>query len=167
VTIFLISGSGQGAGKTTLAHKLVGERFTYSLAGTLRNELKRLHPEYDWHNKTQAYKDNTQVTQYLIKSPGDPFRVLSLRQVLQEYGQEKCKNDPCHWVKKLVAKLVMEPGLSVIAVDDVRKICELEVLKQAFPNTYHMHIKHSSAIHEPIYESAELEEVADYVIYRK
>lgn len=163
MTIFLISGNGQGAGKTTLAKRLAGDRAVYSIAGILRQELKRLYPDYDWDNRTQAYKDNTLVTEYRAK---DPFKVLSLRQVMVEYGQQKCVGDPTHWVKKLVAHLAIQPALSVIAIDDVRKTCELEVLKRAFPNTYHFHVKWIGAIAEPIYEADALEAMADYVMIR-
>lgn len=166
MTIYLISGNGQGAGKTTLANRLVGPAATYAIADVMRKELAKLYSDYDWFNRVQDYKDNTRVTEYLPLSRSTPFKTFSLRQVMQDYGEEKCKGDSTFWAKKLVARLVTEPGLSVIAIDDVRKVGELETLKQAFPNTYHFHVKFPGAVAEPQYDGDALEAMADYVVSR-
>lgn len=166
MTIYLISGNGQGSGKTTLARRLVGDKAVWSIASALRKELATLFPEYDWENRVQHYKDNTLVPEYRpVRSA--PFKTFSLRDVMIAHGEAKCLGDPTYYAKKLVAKLVMQPGLSVIAIDDVRKTCEIETLKAAFPNTYHFHVKFSGAIAEPMCDGDALEACADYVVLRK
>lgn len=156
--IYLISGNGQGSGKTTLARKLVGEASVWSIASELRRDLRRLYPSYDWENKTQEYKDNTSI----IEQNG-----ATVRQVMIDFGQAHCRDDPNYWVKKLVARLASVPALSVVAVDDLRKSCELEYFKTFFPQNVHFHVRHESAIGEPMYDGAALEAVADYVCDRR
>ncbi len=154
--VYLISGSGQGSGKTTLARKLVAESAIFSIAGPMRRELKALYPGYDWFNKSQEYKENTPVTEY---------GGLPLRQVLIRYGEEQRKKDFRVWPRKLVAEMLVAPALSVAAIDDVRYLAELVLLKEAFPSAVHFHVHYYDAVKEAC-DTSELSEIADYICYR-
>ncbi len=158
IKIFAISGNGIGAGKSTLAKKLGQE--IWSLAGALRDELKHDYPAYDWYNKSQEYKANTRV-----KEEGK----RTVREVMIERGQVRCAEDALYWVRKLADKLEyvekMATGLKTVAIDDVRKISEIECLKERFPGqVVHFHLLTSTAVREPMFENDELCEVADYTI---
>lgn len=157
MVVYLISGSGSGAGKTTLAERLVGES-VYSIAGALRHDLKRLHPQYDWFNKSQDYKDNTLVPEY---------KNCTIRDVLLNHGQASSSSNATYWVDKLIGRLQYEVGKSVIAVDDVRKIVELEQFKVAFPHCYHFHVDYPDAKQEPHFDNDVLKLKADYVVKRR
>lgn len=158
MVVYLISGSGQGAGKTTLAERLVGPRAVCSIADEMRKELRRLHPSIDWNNKTQAYKANTIV-------PGG--QGLTVRMWLTNYGQKHAADNPSYWVDKLIKNLYCEVGKSFVAIDDVRKIEELDALKKAFPHSYHFHVDYSEAVAEPIFHSDTLKQRADYIVQRR
>lgn len=167
VVVYLISGNGMAAGKTTLAHKLVGESSTYALADVMRHELRKLYPSYDWFNKSQDYKDSTQVVELSEVDEKRGVQAPTVREVLIKYGQDKCREDPAYWAKKLVAYLCTQiVGKSVIAIDDVRKICELETLKKAFPNSHHFHVFYSNATPERIYDNEALQRMSDYSVIR-
>lgn len=159
MVIFAISGSGIGAGKTTLAKKFGHP--VWSLAGGLRYELSRIYPNYDWENRTQEYKDKT-----IVKEAGKK----TVRQVLIEHGQHVCATNPEHYVSILTERL--KGGLSpqpIVAIDDVRKVLEIEFLRSKFPNKNeftHLHIQWAGAIHEPEFENEQLAKIADYVIIR-
>lgn len=161
--IYLISGNGQGAGKTTLAEKLVGLDSVYSVAGSMRKELMRLYPGYDWENRTQVYKDTTLVPEYVIaglkKAP-------TVREVLVDYGQQFSKEVPWYWGDKLAKHLYTLVGKSVVAIDDIRKVAELSIFKDIYRNVVHFHIHHDSAIQEPIFDNDALGKMADYRVFR-
>jgi hypothetical protein len=150
----LISGDGIGAGKSTLARRL-GTRV--SLADELRAELQEYLPGYDWFNRSQAYKAETAVLERSGKS---------VRQVMIEYGQDRCAESPTYWADRLIRELRGVEALnhSTYAVDDVRKLCEVEALKTAFPGTVHLHITSPHAQHEPEFENAALAAVADFTV---
>lgn len=158
VTLYLISGDGRGAGKTTAALRLADQ--VWSLAGALRDDLYKVLPGYEWSNRTQEYKDNTLVKEWDNKS---------VRRVMTEYGQSKCKNDPQYWVRRMAYRLegAMEfaTGLTKYAVDDVRKMCELQLLKEKFGDSVlHIHVVNPDAIYEPEFENEQLAKAADYRI---
>lgn len=157
MVVYLISGSGQGAGKTTLAERLVGGS-VYSIAGEMRRQLRQSYSFIDWDNKTQSYKDNT-----TIESPYGK----TVREVLVNYGQSYSKNNPTYWVDLLIKKLYGEVGKSVVAIDDIRKMEELEALKKAFPNSFHFHVDYSGAVLEPLFHSESLKQQADYIVKRR
>ena len=156
VKIVAISGSGNGAGKSTLAHLLSNP--VWSIAGGIRAELKVELPGYDWDNKTQAYKDKVKVTERDDKT---------VRQVMIEHGQKRCKSDPAYWIKKLCNRIETGNvliGQQIIAIDDVRKIVEIDYLKARFGAVVtHFHIKSSHAQKEAEFDNDALEQVADYV----
>lgn len=155
--LILISGNGAGAGKTWAAEMFADE--TYSLASQIRSDLHRIYPAYDWFNKTQDYKTQTLVPEWQNKT---------IRQVLFEYGQQKCQEDPLIWARKLVEGLRkvehIADGKKRFAVDDTRKLCELDYLKSHFPGAFHIHVDTKVCIHEPAFEARELMERADYVV---
>lgn len=125
----------------------------------LRDELARLYPDYDWHNRTQSYKENTIVKEADYRS---------VRQVLIEHGQTQCEKDPVHYVRPLVEKLKgvsrLASGTSRVAVDDLRKIVELDYFREHLPNVVHYHIVNPDAAPEPHFQNAELKARADYLI---
>lgn len=156
--IVAISGDGIGAGKTYLAKSIGG--LAMSLAGQLRLDLKEMYPKYDWNNTTQAYKDHTLVPECDNKT---------VRQVMVEYGQGKCAEDPGYWAKRLVARIDgwANAGVESITIDDVRKLIEVETLKAAFPGkVLHIHVVNIEARYEPQYQNESLKVVADYVVRR-
>lgn len=162
MVIYLISGSGSAAGKTTLAESLVGgsgSHRVWSIAGPMRDELCKVYPDYRWHKKDQEYKEKTLVPEYK--------RGYTVRDVLREYGQEKSRAYPTYWVERLVDRIKHLPtgGYPLLAIDDVRKVEELNYLKVKFPNEYvHFHVKTSTAVQEPLFDNRDLEAVADYVV---
>lgn len=158
--IYLISGDGSEAGKTTFAEKLVGKSRVWSIASALRSELQRKYPKYNWYSKDQQVKD-----QLVIKEYGSG--TFTMRQVMVEYGQKACEADPCHWVQRLADSLEIAkhmPTHGPLAVDDVRKVCELDLLKEMFPKAVHMHVTRAGAKKEPQYDNDSLWGRADYVV---
>lgn len=157
--IVLISGDGAGAGKT-YASRLFGQA-TWTLADGIRGELQQRYPGYNWYNRTQEYKNSVIVPEWR-----DGY--ATVRQVLLEYGQEKCAVDPRYWVDRLIAKLKsheeLVQGVSTIAIDDIRKLCELEQFRLNFKDVVHIHIENPEATHEPEFDASSLKRVADYVV---
>lgn len=156
--IYAISGDGNRAGKSTFAKKLTGN--VMSLAEGIRWELAERFPKYQWHNKDGHYKDTT-----IIKE----LDGVTLRQAMINLGQIRCKDDPTYWVDILVDRVFATyKGVTnrLIAVDDIRKLCELEKLRSSFgpANVLHFHMTTEQAIAEPQYENDQLKALADYVI---
>ena len=158
--IFLFSGSGNGSGKSTAARKMTQD--VWSLANSIRDSLTARYPLYNWYNKSQHYKDNTIIEEYEIGNK-------SMRQVMIEYGQLRCKDNPTYWADMLVGYLknrhFIADGTSIIGVDDIRKLCELDTIKNAFPGQvthYHLTTPIGIAKVEPEFENEELAKVADY-----
>lgn len=159
--IYLISGDGPGAGKTTLANTLVGVSNVWSLAGLARAELQRFYPGYDWFSKDQQYKDTTRV-----REAGD----RTIREILIDHAETVCLRDPEYYARKLVDKLRLSNpvvfGTTRLAVDDVRKVVELDFLRSNLPCTRHLHVQYSGSPHEG-YDSKTLATYADYCVVRK
>lgn len=169
-----ISGSGIGAGKSSFAKKMAGE--VWSLAGALRKELTKKFPGYKWYDKSQEYK-NMRFTETIF----DPFLLSALektktheggktvRDVMIAYGQMKCANDPKYWPRILAAdlqeRLKIMDGVHTVAIDDIRKVLEVEYLREKFaPNFIHFHIDTGSAIGEDYFDNDLLAEMADYTV---
>jgi hypothetical protein len=92
-----------------------------------------------------------------------------MRQVMVEYGQLRCKNNPTYWADLLVSYLknrhFIADGVSIIGVDDIRKVCELETIRAAFPNSvthFHLNTSEGSVKMEPEFENEQLARLADY-----
>lgn len=155
--IYLISGEGRGAGKTTLARKLGAD--TFALAHAIRLELAEKYPHYPWDATDQETKDNTRIPEW---------GSISMREVMVRYGQGKCEEDPLYWVRKLperLEKLYAQPALSFIAIDDIRKTIELEYLREYYgkDNIMHFHVVNPLADAED-YDNRELMSRADYLV---
>jgi len=160
--LMLISGSGIGAGKSTLAHCLA--QHTFSLADEIRKELAAEYPleEQKFWNRTQEGK------LLLVADTG-----RTVRDLLIERGQTRRAFDPGYWATKLYFTLVdLERHVymysrPVVAVDDIRFLNEVEILREVGgADVVHIHISHLGSIPEPQYESEQLERIADYVIRR-
>lgn len=85
------------------------------------------------------------------------------------YGQMMTAEDPTYWVDKLVDHLKQADRIAdmrpSIAIDDVRKVCELDAIRTAFPGkVIHVHILGKGAIEEKMYDNQELHDIADYVL---
>lgn len=161
--VYLISGTGQGAGKTTLANRLVTPFYVVSLANKMREHLQNLHPQYDWFNKSQDYKDNT-----IVDGTGK-----SIRQNLVDAAESAREKDPDVWVRlaadEIDLRLHSDAMLENFAIDDIRRTHEVYHIRGRFPNEpiLHFHIDYQSAILEPLYENDRLRQIADYVITRR
>ncbi len=157
--IHIWSGNGSGAGKTTAAGKTADQ--VYSIANAIRGELQRIYPRYDWYRKDQVYKDTTRVPEY--------GKGATIRSVLTDYGQAKCDANPHYWVDILIKYLreadIVASGENTVAVDDIRKMCELEAFKIAFSGRVtHFHVNGVGAKEEKMFENDELAAVADYIV---
>lgn len=157
--IYLFSGDGIAAGKTHAAKRMTQE--VWSFASAMRQELTQKYPAYNWYNKSQAYKDTVIIEEWPTKA--------TMRQVLLEYGQIPCKQDPAFWAKKMVDYLkhseYIMSGINIIGIDDCRKVCEREAIYSAYPkDTVHFHVENPNAMYEPEFENEQLKALADYVI---
>jgi len=161
VMMFLVSGDGQGSGKTYLAESLVGPHNVWSIASAMRLELAKEYPDINWFRKDQAYKDNTTVDAYK--------RGFTVREVMIEYGQEKAKHQKCYWVDRLIDRLNHGHGIasgSLLAIDDIRKVEELNALKlrTKCSGFLHLHVENPDAKPEPMFDNPVLRNLADYVV---
>lgn len=157
--VFLISGDGNGAGKSTVAERLVGSVNVVSFARGIRHAAEMKYPGYNWHSKDPAYKNTTVVRELAGKT---------VRDVLVAIGEAACVEDPLYWARRLGDHLKrVESNIYMpvaIAVDDLRKVCELDYLRDRYPALTHFHVVSPSAGAEPQYQNDELRGRADYVI---
>lgn len=162
--IFLFSGSGFGSGKSTACRKLTQD--TWSIANAIRDELTYKYPNYNFYNKSQEYKANT-----IIQEWGEGRS--SVRDVMIAYGEAPCKTNPTYWADKLVSYLknrhFIADGTSIIGVDDVRKLCEVSTIREAFPTpgqVTHFHVISPNGVGtpEPQFENDKLAAIADYTL---
>ena len=158
--IILISGNGTGAGKTTLAHTVADQ--VLSLADIIRSGLVKKYPAYDWYRKDQEYKETTLVTE----------TQKTVREMLVEEGQRRCKKNPAYWVQKLAEFIKADAFYKsqVVAIDDIRKMIELQIMKEKFHGMVsHLHVIYKDAKSEQhLYgkDDEALQAVANYVIIR-
>ena len=155
--IILISGSGIGAGKTTLAKILRDKHngfilsFAYiakeHLAAQFKNELF-LSPRQEDKN-------------ILIDG-------VSVRQHIINYCVEKKKNDPAFFARNMV-QLIHESTskYTTIIIDDMRYAVELHAIKKHFDyqGVRHIHVDNFLATPEPETDEKLLRNQAD-MIYR-
>lgn len=155
--IILISGDGIGAGKTTLAERL-GWRL--SLAQGIREDLEARYPSIPWHSTDQETKSQR-------------FEELggrTMREVMIQYGQERCAQVPDYWVERwsfYADAAMLLSGIGAAVVDDLRKIVELESFRRRYGAfVTHLHVEYPGAIPEPQYDNEQLKARADYIIRR-
>lgn len=150
--LILISGSGIGAGKTTLAKSLGS---VVSLADGIRRELQKEYPTIRWFDKSQENK--TRIV------PGTDGKTV--RDLLIDRGQSRKTEDNLYWCKELQQFLRYCMGTQ--AVDDVRMLQEVEFFKKHNKDVVHLHIDFDGAISEEgLFENEELKKIADYIIHR-
>jgi hypothetical protein len=158
--LIMISGDGQGAGKTFLARKLTDNQTQiFSIVNIIRQELQKKYSQYDWFNKEPEYKRLT-----MVEKTGK-----SILQHLDELGRGKKKEDPLHWSKKMIEILKYARDFEqhdTIVIDDIRFVDEYEHLKNALrsENILHIHVANQKAKPEPHYENEKLRLLADYII---
>jgi hypothetical protein len=159
MTVYIVSSNGVGAGKTYLANKLGA--IPRSLAAALRGELKEIYPNYDWFNKTQEYKENTLVAE---------CDGLTVRRVLQIYGQSKKTENPNYWTDKVLNDIAADNDFEdrFYSIDDIREAREVTRIKDTIFQVVHFHIECSASIPENVFEQeySKLKTMADYVIVR-
>lgn len=165
MNLLLISGDGIGAGKTTLARRMVGQSNVIGLAGALRDELFQLYPNTSWWDKSQEGKNK------LVQGKGQ-YEGMTVRASLIHHGQHQCTTLGLdYWAQRLKESIIdmreNESEQTILAIDDVRKVVELEVLRNIpHVETTHIHVRWAGAIYEPEFENAELSLRADYIIHR-
>ena len=153
--IFLVSADGNGAGKTTRAKQL--SPVVLSFADAVRRECQTLYSEskVDWFDKTQEGK-------LQLVMPGK-----TVRDCLIEHGQKACEDDQFHWAKAMVLA-ILSSHARIVAVDDLRKLTELNYLTDIFgPLITHEHIIFDDAVLEPQYNNNELRACATRLILRR
>lgn len=161
--IIFISGDGHGAGKTYLAKKLASNvNQIFSIANTIRQELSKEFPRYDWYNKTPRYKDYTTVIE----------TKKTVHQMLDEKGNQRKSKNNIYWAKELVDILKYNKeklNLDLAVIDDIRFVDEYEFIKRYFQQDQitHFHIVNPHAKPEPLYENDKLKTLADYHIISK
>lgn len=165
--LILLSGSGHGAGKSTLARKLAGDN-VFSLADEIRRELATEYTDisqYDFWDKSQEGK---------TKLVGDTGKTV--RDLMIERGEgNRAKFSPDYWVDKLYDHVLMAfaaaYGDIACAVDDIRHNNEIKILRRLGDHyditVTHLHICFENAVLEPVYDNDGLMNIADYVIHRK
>lgn len=154
--IYLISGEGIRAGKTTLAKRLTPH--VYSLAEGIRQALALEYPDYPWFSRKQADKD------LIVTETG-----FTVREMMVAHGQNKCADDKAYWARELAKELREHACFGQhVAIDDVRKVVERDYFKRLYGNlALHIHVQWAGAIYEPQYDNKELAETADYIVVRR
>lgn len=158
--LIMISGDGQGAGKTFLARKLTDNQSQiFSIVNIIRRDLQKNYPQYDWFNKEPEYKRLTKVA-------GTGKSIL---QHLDELGRGKKTDDALYWSKKMIEILKYardHEQHDTVVIDDLRFVDEYEHIKTSLQseNIMHIHVANNKAKPEPHYENEKLRLLADYVI---
>lgn len=161
--VIMISGDGQGAGKTFLALKMTDNKSQiFSIANLIRAELQKKFPEYDWYNREPEYKMKTMVRQTR----------KSVLQHLDEHGRGTKEKDPFVWARHMVDVLTYardNEKHDTVVIDDLRFVDEYEYIKKALQSEHivHFHVCHEKAKPEPHYENERLKQIADYLVYRQ
>lgn len=158
--LILISGDGQGAGKTFLARKLTDNQSQiFSIVNIIRQELQKKFPRYDWFNKEPDYKRLT-----VVNGTG-----RSILQHLDELGRGRKRTEPLFWSQKMIEILKYARDFEqhdTVVLDDIRFVDEYQHIKTELSseNILHIHVANSKAKPEPHYENEKLRLQADYII---
>jgi hypothetical protein len=172
--LFLLSSNGIGAGKTFNSHFFAGKTGqVLALADEIRKELLHIYPNYPWFAKDQEAKN------MIIKETNK-----TLRQMLVERGQQRCAEDPDYWCKSTANQIDIlcrareeiaihdeaEVEDFAIAIDDIRKVSEVEFFKNRFPDeARHYHLIYETAKQEDAFldQYIPLEAMSDLILIRK
>ena len=149
--LILISGSGTGAGKTTLAKKLKCTIAT--LADGMRESLKQQDPSIDWFNKDQEFKDS--FLQTYCCTVRDMLLEVSLKKI-DEFGED-------YWCEFLFSSILENIDDGPVAIDDVRKLIERSYFVDRLENVIHFHVQSSRSKYEA-FDNETLRDLADYVL---
>jgi hypothetical protein len=161
--LIMISGDGQGAGRTFLARKMTDNQAQiFSIVNVIRAQLQRKYPHYDWFNKEPQYKSKT-----MVASTGK-----TILQHLDELGRGEKQKDPLIWAKHLVDILKYardNEGHETVVLDDIRFVDEYQYIKKCLhtENIVHFHVACEKAKPEPLYENEKLRLLADYIVMRQ
>lgn len=161
--LIMISGDGQGAGKTFLALKMTDNKSQiFSIANIIRAQLQKKFPEYDWYNKEPEYKLKT-----IVGKTGK-----SILQHLDELGRGAKQKDPLVWAKYMVELLIYARDSEkhdTVVIDDLRFVDEYEYIKKVLHSEHivHFHVCYDKAKPEPHYENERLKEISDYLVTRQ
>lgn len=161
--LIMISGDGQGAGKTFLARKMTdNQKQIFSIVNIIRSQLQRKYPQYDWYNKEPHYKTKT-----IVANTGK-----SILEHLDEFGRGLKQKEPLIWAKKLEEILIYardHEKHETVVLDDIRFVDEYDYIKRALnsENILHFHVSFEKAKPEPLYENEKLRHLADYVVMRQ
>jgi tRNA uridine 5-carbamoylmethylation protein Kti12 len=163
-SLIVLSG-GQGSGKSTLAKTLAPiDGFLWSQADLLRDALLEEYLGVDWYNKSLDYKNQSHPDLF-GRSPRDML-IEKSKEITSIYGKGVLAT---HVVKCLARMAVDADNTStVVVVDDLRRVEELEVYRQFEASKLSVRLTH---IHVdggiPDYDYAVLRTKADYIITRK
>ncbi|MEN9529828.1 MAG: hypothetical protein RI932_1701 [Pseudomonadota bacterium] len=161
--LIMISGDGQGAGRTFLARKMTDNQSQiFSIVNIIRAQLQRKYPQYDWFNKEPLYKSKT-----IVGNSGK-----TILQHLDELGRGEKQKDPLIWAKQLADILIYardKEGHETVVLDDIRFVDEYEYIKKRLhtENIVHFHVSFEKAKPEPLYENEKLRLLADYIVTRQ
>lgn len=157
--VLIISADGLGAGKTTLAARLGGAKFSF--ADSIRHEMREVMPDVNWFDKSQAGK------LAVVRGTGGK----TVRDLLIQVGQERRAENPNYWVEKtayLIQKFLADwdsRHVPPVVVDDLRFLNELAYFRDIFGDDLtHIHVSSPGATPEPQYQNVELAAVADYTV---
>lgn len=161
--IVLISGDGQGAGKTFLALKMTDNKSQiFSIVNIIRSQLQKIYPEYDWYNKDPEYKSKTIVRK----------TKKSILEHLDEQGRGQKQKDPLIWARQMVDILNYahdHEKHDTVVIDDLRFLDEYNFIKKSMQSEHivHFHVCYEKAKPEPLYENEKLKLIADYLVTRQ
>lgn len=152
--IWIVSGDGNGAGKTTRARELAP--VVFSFADAVRAECRRRYPDsqVNWFDKTAAGKVQ-------LVAPGK-----TVRDCLIEVGQSLSAEDPLIWARAMEVNIRNCPN-EVCAIDDLRKEVELDYIRKVFSHRLiHEHIIWKDAVVEPEFDNERLRILANRLYLR-
>ncbi len=161
--VIMISGDGQGAGRTFLALKMTDNKSQiFSIANLIRAELQKKFPEYDWYNREPEYKLKTMVRNTR----------KTVLQHLDEHGRGAKQKDPLIWARNMVDVLIYardHEKHDTVVIDDLRFVDEYEYIKKTLHSEHivHFHVCYDKAKPEPNYENERLRQIADYLVTRQ
>jgi hypothetical protein len=180
-----------GAGKTHLAHKLVGVGHTVALASPIRTIVFRMFLDEIFHATDQESKEKrvgkgkiqkvlkkdkiSKVSKpvldnFHVEIDGKDLTQITVRDILRLVGAAGRSYRKTYWIQQTCKLLEERMGVTVkgLAVDDVRFVNELEGLKK-WAKKQGFEVIHYWVGEPPDdnYENKELFSLCDYTIDRR